>query len=538
MAVLDSGIDFWQHPALQGRVIWQAGDLLLDFTDDHNGIDLVGHGTHVAGIIASNDSTYKGVAPGCELINVKVWTITGWYYEWYSAGVQWCIDNKDDYEIGVINLSAGETRVNETGKFPCDGTCGFCKMAENAIEAGIVFVAAAGNEGLHGSQTLKCPAYSFNVITVGACNHLNTNVTSDDILANYSSCGPTKDGRPKPDVLAPGSNSSDGLWGIWSCTSYQERLEFGLWRRKSGTSMATPHVSGTVALMLQVNPNLTPAQVKAALRETARLNNNLSSLTKNEVGYGIIDAYSAAYVSQYTYLIDKNLTFDEYHINSNTTLDGTNRRIQLDVNRTTYGIDLTNIVLNQTGGSLYTLCKSIKTRYVWIDGSMKALSDYNLYLSSGPRVEEKGAGYVIIRATYKINDVTVLIYYYIGVSSVTPWVMMSSPNSHTYRKIIYVDPDLRGSANDYATYSNGTVIQNEIKLSDTEIRVKDYQYTSPNFTFMPYQGSPDIWILKYNAYCYSNPENGKNGENINGTDIVLYYNYTSWVGPWIFVNYS
>lgn len=88
VAVLDSGIDK-THPSLADRVVRQ-----VDFTGE-GPADLLGHGTHVAGIIASTNETYKGVAYGCQLVNIKVVNIEGhWMPEWYEKGVDWCINNK------------------------------------------------------------------------------------------------------------------------------------------------------------------------------------------------------------------------------------------------------------------------------------------------------------------------------------------------------------------------------------------------------------------------------------------------------------
>jgi serine protease AprX len=327
VAVLDSGIDT-SHPALTGRVIYS-----IDFTNE--GInDLCGHGTHVAGIIASTNNTYKGVAYGCELINVKIGDQSEmWTWSWYRDGVDWCRNHKDAYDIRVISLSFGEPNWDVTLQgivnHPCDGTCQYCMKAEEAIDEGIVFVACAGNDGfIVGSQSIRCPGCSFNVITVGATDDNNTLGISDDTLCKFSSTGPSKDARPKPDVVAPGQN-------IISCKA--NNVNFGTpidnyFTEASGTSMATPLVSGTVALLLQRNPNLTPAQVKALLRQTARLNSNLDELTINDRGYGIIDAYQSVYRAQSFFLINASLTFDEYAVESNATTDGTNRRVMFNVN--------------------------------------------------------------------------------------------------------------------------------------------------------------------------------------------------------------
>lgn len=544
IAVLDSGI-YASHPALTNKI-----NMSIDFTGEGPD-DLNGHGTHVAGIIASTNATYNGTAYGCQLINVKIADYEGNVdWTWYKNGVEWCINNKNTYNIRVISFSGGWLN------YACDGECQYCKKAEDAIEAGITFVTVSGNDftGLHTKQAIKCPGSSFNTITVGACDDYRTIPIADDNLSKYSCRGPTMDQRHKPDVLAPGDEyyrSAAQYNGIWSCAipkpkdPYDQISTDKLWGRMTGTSMAVPHVSGTVALMLQANPNLTPAQIKAILRQTAILNNNLSALTLDDRGYGIVNASRAVYIAQHVILINASLTFDEYHVKSmNLTMYGGlyRRSMDFNVNRTSYGIDLKNVMIDEwwhpfdpdVTHEIYEIFGSIKTPYVWINGSISPLGLYQYLLQSGPRVSSLGEGKATIRATYKIGDVTAVLNYFVNVSSIQPWVNFQSSTSHTYKNEIYLDANLRGSPLDYATYTTNVTITNEIKLLNTEIYARDKNKSYPYLDLKPYYGSPYTWILKQNGQVYDNPDQGLNSENINGADIVLYYQYGSnWPGPYI-----
>jgi serine protease AprX len=226
----------------------------------------------------------KGVAPNANLINLRVLDANG---AGTDAGVIAAIDEaitlKNTYNIRVINLSLGRPVFESYTLDP------LCQAAEAAWKAGIVVVAAAGNYGRdnsvdeHGYGTIVAPGNDPYVITVGAMNNMGTPTRSDDQMASYSSKGPTAiDHIVKPDLVAPGNdtvslmapnstlalnypttlvpNSYYQTGGKGNSTSYL---------RLSGTSMATPVVSGAAVLLLQQNPWLTPDQVKARLMKTA-----------------------------------------------------------------------------------------------------------------------------------------------------------------------------------------------------------------------------------------------------------------------------
>ena len=261
VAVLDTGIDP-NHPDLKGKVVDK-----ISFAKDESPDDGNGHGTHVAGIIAGNGASsggkFKGVAPGASLMNIKVLN-NGGYGPASSImeGIEYAVDNGAD----IISLSFGG-RI-----WPPDGTDPLSMTANAAVEAGVVVIVAAGNSGV--PLQISSPATAEKVIAVGAS-------TKDDRIAGYSSQGPTWDHRIKPEVVAPGGTSPIlsnpaglGIVSTKAAGSLLDKMNPGYsidkyYMALSGTSMATPHVSGVAALLLQANPKLTPEQIKQRLMNTA-----------------------------------------------------------------------------------------------------------------------------------------------------------------------------------------------------------------------------------------------------------------------------
>lgn len=264
VAVMDTGIDY-RHPDFAGRILAFTSFVGGDGQDDH------GHGTHVAGIIAGSGEAsggkYRGVAPEALILSAKVLKADGvGMMSDVMAGIEWAVERG----AKVINLSLGSPG-------PCDGTDALSAMCDAAAKAGVVVCAAAGNDGPE-PGTVGSPGCAKEVITVGASDN-------NDQVADFSSRGPTADGRTKPDILFPGVE-------IVSCraagTSMGSPLD-DFYTSASGTSMATPHASGVAALLLQAYPGLTPAQVKAMMMKSA-LNLNLDP---NIQGAGRGDALAA-----------------------------------------------------------------------------------------------------------------------------------------------------------------------------------------------------------------------------------------------------
>jgi len=291
VAVIDSGIhsfnDFYS-PNGQNRVVYSK-DYVGGGTDD-----FYGHGTHVAGIVGSSglDSTcnkctrtFKGIAPNVNLINLRVLNQNGASSDsTVISAIQDAISLQSTYNIRVINLSLGRQVYESYLQDP------LCQAVESAWRAGIVVVAAAGNQGrnnaanTNGYGTIAAPGNDPYVITVGAMKTNGTYSVVDDTIASYSSKGPTGyDQIVKPDLVAPGNRvvSDDNLLatlpvmypGNIAALSYFENVGTtnlsNQYFTLSGTSMATPVVSGAAALLIQQNPSLTPDQIKARLMKTA-----------------------------------------------------------------------------------------------------------------------------------------------------------------------------------------------------------------------------------------------------------------------------
>ena len=274
VAVVDTGVagyipDFMS--AGQSRVIASAvTNPCATDADDH-----VGHGTHVAGLIAGNsvgyggsslNGRYMGVAPKANIVSVKVsddggdTTVLDVIY-----GIQFAVDHRDDMGIRVLNLSLSSSVAESYRTDPLDAA------AEAAWFAGIVVVAASGNDGSVSDAVSYSPGNDPYVITAGAIDDRGTTSLTDDVVPAWSSRGVTQDGFAKPDVLAPGTKLVAALAPSSTFASLCRSCTVGRsYFRLSGTSMATAVVSGTAALMLQNRPALTPNQVKGTLVSTAR----------------------------------------------------------------------------------------------------------------------------------------------------------------------------------------------------------------------------------------------------------------------------
>jgi len=308
VAVIDSGIAY--HDDLADASGPQRVDRFVDFVAGRaTPYDDYGHGTHIAGIIAGNgqDSGGRrtGMAPAARLIVLKALDSAGnGRVSDVIAAIEYAVAHRDELNIRVINLSIA-TPVYESYE-----TDPLTIAARNAVEAGIVVVAAAGNNGASPAGATRyggitAPGNAPWVLTVGGSSHMGTTTRDDDTVAKYSSRGPTAiDAAAKPDVLAPSvgieslavAGSTLYQWGtpyrLRGTVASPEFPYFSL----SGTSMAAPVVAGTVALMLQVNPQLTPNEVKAVLQYTAEVNAYADPLTQ---GAGFLNAKGAVQLAKY-----------------------------------------------------------------------------------------------------------------------------------------------------------------------------------------------------------------------------------------------
>ncbi|MER6687738.1 S8 family peptidase [Streptomyces minutiscleroticus] len=250
IAVLDTGIDA-THDDLKGQVV-----AAKNFSAAKGTNDAYGHGTHVASIAAGTGAksggTYKGVAPGAELLNGKVLDDSGYGEDsGILAGMEWAAAQGAD----VVNLSLGG--LDTPGTDPLEA-----QIDKLSAETGVLFAVAAGNEGEFGEQTVGSPGSAAAALTVGA-------VDDNDKLADFSSRGPGADGQIKPDVTAPGvaitAASAKG-----SVIAREVGESPAGYVTIDGTSMATPHVAGAAAILKQRHPEWTYAELKGALTASAK----------------------------------------------------------------------------------------------------------------------------------------------------------------------------------------------------------------------------------------------------------------------------
>ncbi len=232
--------------------------------------DEVGHGTHVAGIIAGNSfhrdlddperGAYVGVAPEADLIAIKVADDDGASTVLdVIAALDFAVEHKDALNIRVINLSVSSDTPASYLDDPLDAAVEF------AWHAGIVVVSAAGNRGDAADAVRFAPGNDPYVISVGATDEMDTIDPGDDTIAAFSSRGITQDGVAKPDVVAPGARIVAPLAMGSAFQSLCPQCVVGHYLRIGGTSAAAPVVSGAAALVLQARPELNPDEVKALL---------------------------------------------------------------------------------------------------------------------------------------------------------------------------------------------------------------------------------------------------------------------------------
>ena len=312
IAILDSGVDDNTHESLDDmddNIATYDPKFIAGFdafnpllSDGHNNPrdNGVGHGTHVAGIALGTGGSshqYEGVAPGARLVDVKIISDAGMGGV-LITGIDWCIDHKDtdwgndgpgNNGIQVMSMSVG----TQGGS---DGQDATSREAQAAVDAGIVVVVAMGNNGAH---EVPSPAAADGVIAVGATDDKGTIDRSDDVIASYSNYGPRQDDNDsdsrdelKPEISAPGSQITSAMRDTWNAYIAMD-----------GTSMATPHVAGVAALMLQANPNLTPADVKRIIEDTAEHRGNASAPNidtrwNDHYGYGILDGFAAVLTAE------------------------------------------------------------------------------------------------------------------------------------------------------------------------------------------------------------------------------------------------
>jgi subtilisin family serine protease len=272
VAVADSGVDL-THPDLVGRVAASR-----NFTAEEDR-DLVGHGTHVASILAGSGTAssgkYKGVAPGATLISAKVCLVNGCPLSSIIEGIEWA---SGEQGAKVINLSL--TGADSPGVDPLEQA-----INELTEQYGTLFVAAAGNSGRAGS--VGTPSTADAALSVAA-------VDRNEAIAFFSSRGPREDGAIKPEISAPGVGI---VAALASGSDIGPPIET-FYTAVSGTSMATPHVAGAAALLSQRHPEWGPHQLKAVLIGSAKRNPALSTYDQGAGRVDVANAFATQITTQ------------------------------------------------------------------------------------------------------------------------------------------------------------------------------------------------------------------------------------------------
>ncbi|MDG1554719.1 MAG: S8 family serine peptidase [Candidatus Poseidoniaceae archaeon] len=357
IAMVDTGVDN-EHPGLSEKFV--AGyDAVCYLTSDptcyaditrrtdgtYDPDDGNQHGTACMGMAAATgidasgaQTEFYGAAPDAALVDVRIGTDAGAgpfenyvleqeFYESAMNGIQWIIDNKDtawqdadgtNYGIDILSLSWGITSHEGGGS---DGNDMHSQILNEAMEAGIIVSVAAGNDG-PSNDGLSGMGSSDLSLTVGATDDRNTVDRQDDTIADYSSRGPRRDngdGNPlnelKPEISAPGTNivQAEGCVTSGGCVNLLggDAADNGYTGRGSGTSYATPSVSGILALMIEANPDLSPAELKEIIKLTAERRGEptqpeVDPFWNRDFGWGMADAYEATKMA--LMLKEENLT--------------------------------------------------------------------------------------------------------------------------------------------------------------------------------------------------------------------------------------
>ena len=350
IALTDTGVDN-EHPGLSGKFVAGYDAVCYMHTDPQcllaGGREEDGsfdpddgnqHGTACMGMASAtgieadgSQSNYYGSAPNASLVDVRIGTDVGAgpfenylleqeFYESAMNGLQWIIDHRDDawpgvdeanYGIDIISLSWGITS-HEDGE--SDGSDMHSRILDDAMLAGVTVSNAAGNSGPDNDGLSGMSASSLS-ITVAATDDLNTVNRDDDTIASYSSRGPRRDngdGNPVneliPELSAPGTNiiQAEGCVSSGGCNNFLggDASDNTYTGRGSGTSYATPAVTGVVALVIEANGQLSPLQIKEVLKQTSERMGEPSApevdpYWNREFGYGMVDAHAAVALAQY-----------------------------------------------------------------------------------------------------------------------------------------------------------------------------------------------------------------------------------------------
>ncbi len=348
IGILDTGFKWRGHESLISTKVISEYDFIFkdSITADQSG-DLPGqhnHGTAVFSVIGGyKDSTLVGVAFNSSFLLAKTEDIRSETHveeDNYAAALIWMESLGVDITTSSLGYNEFDDSVFSYKYSDMDGkTTIVTKAAELAFQRGVVTITAAGNEGNNSWKYIIAPADGFNTIAVGA-------VGSNNVIASFSSRGPTFDGRIKPE------NTAQGVAVYSASTS-----GFNIYGYANGTSLATPIAAGVASLLLSAHPYLINTQVRNILIETA----DNSSSPNNERGYGLISAKRAI---SFPNLEEVNSRYKLHKLFFN---EG--------------GIDLSSVKLNYS-----TNGKDFLSQTMTFDGSKKFISDFPL-LTNGQTVD-------------------------------------------------------------------------------------------------------------------------------------------------------
>ncbi|RJU88429.1 MAG: hypothetical protein DWC02_01670 [Candidatus Poseidoniales archaeon] len=459
IAMVDTGTDN-EHPGLKDKFVAGYDAVCFVHTDPEcvlaGGRETDGsfdpddgnqHGTACMGMAAATgldangeQTGFEGSAPNASLIDVRIGTDAGAgpfenyllsqeFYESAMNGLQWIIDNKDTpwpgvdeslYGIDIISLSWGITSHEGGGS---DGEDMHSRILNEATLAGIAVSVAAGNDG-SGNDGLSGMGSSSLSITVGATDDMNTIERDDDTIAGYSSRGPRRDNgdsnpinEMKPDVTASGSDivQAEACVTSGSCNNFLggDASQNGYTGRGSGTSYATPAVTGVIALMMEVNDEINPLVIREILRSTAERKETLSEEVDGEgvedgpwatypdidphwnrhFGWGMVDAHDAVLTAKY--LNDVGITTSDMNLDLQVHIED----ISTDGTVNTYtglawsrGAVMDKIEYSVDGGDTWT-----EVMYEDANGSLSAYESFAFQFVVDTDYLPEGDNMIIVR---------------------------------------------------------------------------------------------------------------------------------------------
>ena len=444
IAMVDTGTDN-EHPGLKDKFVAGYDAVCFVHTDPEcilaGGRETDGsfdpddgnqHGTACMGMAAATgldangeQTGFEGSAPNASLIDVRIGTDAGAgpfenyllsqeFYESAMNGLQWIIDNKDTawpgvdeslYGIDIISLSWGITSHENGGS---DGEDMHSRILDEATLAGVTVSVAAGNDGPDNDGLSGMGSSSLS-ITVGATNDLNTIDREDDEIASYSSRGPRRDNgnsnpidEMKPDVTAPGTNiiQAEACVTSGGCNNFLggDASQNGYTGRGSGTSYATPAVTGIIALMMEVNDEINPLVIREILRSTAT---RMGEATQPEhdphwnkdFGWGLVHGHDAVWTAQYLNMTgmttaDMNLDL-QVHIENISTQGTVNTYTGLAWSR---GAAMEKIEYSTDGGETWT-----EVMYESVEGAMSTYESFEFMFTVDTDNLPSGYNMIIVR---------------------------------------------------------------------------------------------------------------------------------------------